>query len=204
MVDWTARKPDRTLTLGAAASACRGAPARRLAEIYAGWMAASADGGIPDKATMDVVALAPVMSHLMLFAVSGVERCLCRLAGETVKRDVATPVVGRNYYEFVPEERLKHARHAMRMVIDLPSGYRSEIAQRLSDDRDRTLESLALPLRSSEPGVDGFILITVAPITEDEDRWIGDAQPIGVSITRRDLIDLGFGVDETFVDYVPG
>jgi hypothetical protein len=91
----------------------------------------------------------------------------------------------------------------MHMVVDRPSGYRAEVVQRLSNDYERTLESLALPLRSTEPGVDGFILITVAPIGESDASLPDAVKPVGVSITRRDLIDLGFGVEEDFVDYMP-
>jgi hypothetical protein len=203
MVEWRSKKPERTLHPADLAAACRTAPARRFATIYADWMAASPDGRIPEKATMDLVRLAPVMTDLMLFAVSKPDRCLCRLAGEAVKREVAAGIVGRNYYEIVPEERRAHARSAMHMVVDRPSGYRAEVVQRLSNDYERTLESLALPLRSTEPGVDGFILITVAPIGESDASLPDAVKPVGVSITRRDLIDLGFGVEEDFVDYMP-
>ena len=203
MVEWTARKPNRTLTLDEVTAACRTAPAKRLAEIYQGWMAAAPDGLVPNKSAMDIVSLAPVMTDLMLFAITGDDRCLCRLAGESVQRQVASRLVGRNYYDVVPRERLDSVRRAMRMVIERPCGYRSEIAQRLLDDRDRILESLALPLASSEPGVDGFMLITVAPIVDEGLAWNGDVVHGGVNIALRDLIDLGFGVDETFVDYFP-
>ena len=200
--NWTPRRPDRTLPLREAASACVSKPARQLVEVYEGWMS-GADGRIPTKSTIDLVSLAPVMSDLLLYALSGDEKCICRLAGEAVKQAVATEIVGRNYFELVPDERRDHARHAMRMVIDQPSGFRCEIAQRLTNDLDRTLESLALPLASTEEGVDGFVLVTVTSISKDDDLLNGATQHGGINVTRRDLIDLGFGVDETFVDFLP-
>jgi hypothetical protein len=177
-------------------------PASRiLADGYRQLMAEHPDQGIPTKNRLDLGPLRAAMPHLVLTAVTRPDRCIYRLAGEEMKARIGMNPIGRNYYDLVPEQRRAHAARAMHMVIDQPCGFRAEIEQSYSDGRTRTVECLGLPLASEEPGVDGFILFADCQIGAGDSRF----EPtliLGANVVRRDLIDLGFGVDECFEDIV--
>ncbi|MEQ9641587.1 MAG: hypothetical protein RIM84_16300 [Alphaproteobacteria bacterium] len=201
---WTARKPDIVTDLADAARHCRSAVGGRLVSSYVAFMA-EAGGAVPAKNGLDLSRLAKALPDLMLAAVTKPDRWICRLAGERVRQRLGRSPVGGNYYDIVPPERRANAMHAMNMVIDVPCGFRAEIEQMHRDGVIRLSEAVALPLSSEEPGVDGFILFADSHI---EDVGSADPDPggrfiTGANVTRRDLIDLGFGVDETFEDLVP-
>lgn len=200
MGDWVRMKPAAVYPLEEAEPRCRSEASRRLARAYLAWREAAV-GSVPRKNGLDLSRLGPVMEHMVLSAVTKPDKCVYRLAGEEMKARIGMNPVGRNYYDFVPPERLEQARRAMHMVIETPCGFRAEIDQRYSDGRSRRIECLGLPLVSDEAGVDGFILFS--------DCEIGRATPglkqgmlLGAQVVRRELIDIGFGVDETFEDVV--
>jgi len=200
MGDWIRVKPAAVYPLEEAESYCRGEASRRLVRAYLTWRAA-AKGAVPRKNGLDLSRLGPVMEHMVLTAVSKPDKCVYRLAGEEMKARIGVNPVGRNYYDFVPPERLEYARRAMHMAIDTPCGFRAELDQRYSDGRSRRIECVGLPLVSDEAAVDGFILFS--------DCEIGRAQPLrgegmllGAQLARRELIDIGFGVDKRFEDVI--
>jgi hypothetical protein len=179
------------------------APAsRQVAEAYAALLAAEG-GRLPPKSRLDVTRLARAIPHLVLCAVTRPDRCLYRLAGEEVKRRFGSNPVGLNYYDFVPPERRAHAARAMNMAIEVPCAFRAEIEQTYSNDVVRPVEAVAFPLKSERPDVDGFILFAESSIDPDQRPAGHGARLVGTNVIRRDLIDIGFGVDETFEDLVP-
>jgi hypothetical protein len=195
-------KPAVVTDLAGVTARCRTEPCRRLAAGFADLLAP--DGSIPSKNGFDLPRFASIIANLELGAVTKPDRCIWRIAGENVKQRIGINPVGRNYYDFVPEERRQHAMHAMNMVIDVPCGFRAEVEQTYSNGLVRLVEGLALPLASSEPGVDGFIVFADCHV-EELDRFVRDRPALqGGIVVCRDLIDLGHGVDETFADLVPG
>jgi hypothetical protein len=185
----------------------RTAPARDWASAYMDMLAAHG-GAIPPKSSLDVTAMRSVVPHLVLCAVTLPDKCIYRVVGEEVKLRVGRSMVGLNYYDLVPAERRASAMHTMRMVIEAPCGFRVEMEQSYGNGLSRLVEGAAFPLASAEPGADGFVLIADCEIAQGGGKALhASIQPgttlLGTHIRRRDLIDIGFGVDETFVDMVP-
>lgn len=201
-VSWRAQKPQAVVDLADAARNCRTAVGARLVEVYAEFMAET-DCAIPAKNGLDLSRLAKSLPDLMLAAVSKPDKWICRLAGERIRQRLGRSPVGGNYYDIVPAERRANAMHAMNMVIDVPSGFRAEIEQTHRDGLVRLSEAVALPLASDEAGVDGFILFADSHIEDYSRADVEGPYITGANVVRRDLIDLGFGVDETFEDLVP-
>lgn len=177
-------------------------PCRDLAAAY---LELLAEGGglVPAKGELDVTRLPRAVPHLVLAAITKPDKCIYRVVGEAVKSRMGVNPVGLNYYDFVPPERLAHARRAMHMVIDTPCGFRVELEQIYGNGLSRQVEGLALPLRSAQPGIDGFIVFGDCQIGPSERIAEPGVVLFGASVVRRDLIDIGFGVDETFEDLVP-
>lgn len=176
-------------------------PCRVLAEGYLAMLEA-AGGGLPAKNGLDISRFQKAIPYMVLCAVTLPDRCIYRLAGEATKQRIGLNPVGRNYYDFVPQERRAYAQRAMNMVVEGPSAFRAEIEQSYSAGLRRRVEAVALPLLSEEPGIDGFILFGDCQIGTDADDRLVQATLLDANVTCRDLIDLGWGVDENFVDIV--
>lgn len=200
-VTWRALKPAVVTDLAGVIARCRTEPCRALAAGFGDML--GPDGAIPSKNGFDVRRFAGIVANFELGAITKPDRCIWRIAGENVKQRIGINPVGRNYYEFVPPERRQHAMHAMNMVIDVPCGFRAEVAQTYSDGRVHLVEGVALPLASDEPDVDGFILFADCHVETREQFKRGGPSLQGAIVVRRDLIDLGHGVDETFEDWIP-
>lgn len=201
-VIWKPRKPFKCGPLDKALDDFKTATCRRVAQAYLKLLN-EAKGTIPAKNGVDLTGFATAMADMALTAVSKPDRCIYRLAGERLQRRIGLSLIGRNYYDFVPEVRREQAIRAMNMVVDVPCGFRAEIRQDYSDGSVRMVEAVGFPLTSDEPGIDGFILFGDRQIEFDATGGAGDSSWLGANVIRRDLLDLGFGVDEQFEDLVP-
>lgn len=197
---WTERPPDRVLRLDEAADACATPAARALAAGYAALM--RREGRIPSKRGLEPSPFAAALAHAALCAVRLGRGCVWRIAGEALKERIGFDPTGRDYYDFVPPERRLHAMRAMDMVVAVPCGFRAEIVQSYSTGRVIAVEAVGLPLLSSEPGVDGFILFADQAMPAPEAAAAEARRLLGANVLRRDLIDIGFGVDPEFRDLV--
>nr|WP_298684678.1 hypothetical protein [uncultured Dongia sp.] len=198
---WTTLKPRCVGGLDEALSHYRTPGCRTLAEGYGAMLAASG-GAVPTKHQLDLGVFVRAMPHLALVAVTKPDKCIYRIAGERLKERVGFNMAGRNYYDFVPPERRAFAARAMHMVIETPCAFRAEIQQSYSGDIALMIEATGFPLRSEESGIDGFILFADQSIERDADYLDSGLQLQGANVMRRDLIDIGFGVDETFEDMI--
>jgi hypothetical protein len=201
MMPWVTRRPHTIVALADSLPLFHTAPCRDLAAAYLALQAAE-DGRLPAKSRLDVTALARAVPHLLLCAITRPDRCIYRVIGEDVKARIGNRA-GRNFYDLVPAERRANAMHVMNMLIDVPCAWRIEIEQSFSRGIRRPVEALALPLASTQAGVDGFAVLANCEIGHGERASLFGVTLLGTNVLRRDLIDLGFGVDETFEDLVP-
>jgi hypothetical protein len=198
---WTTLKPNYAGALKGALDLYRTPACRMLATGFLA-MLEDADGVIPHKKDLELRNFVAVMPHLALVAVTKPDKCIYRIAGESLKERVGLNLAGRNYYDFVPPERREFAARAMHMVIDTPCAVRAEIQQSYSGGVGLMIEAAGFPLKSSEAGTDGFILFADQAIERDDSYHEVHPHLRGANVVRRDLIDLGFGIDETFEDMV--
>ncbi|TDQ83025.1 PAS domain-containing protein [Dongia mobilis] len=198
---WRPKTPTHAGALSGALSRFRTPACRRLAEGY-GELLAAKNGAIPGKSDLDLAGFVTAIPHLALCAITRPDRCVYRLAGEKLKQRMGFNPKGRNYYDFVPDERRKFAAEAMHMVIETPCAFRAEIRQTYSTGLFVLVEATGFPLLSAEPGVDGFIIFADQAIGSTEDLDMSVHELRGANVVLRDLIDLGAGVKEDFVDMV--
>jgi len=203
---WTPLAPASVAALADADRLLRTEAARALARGYLEMLRLA--GGVPAKRGFDPTLAAAALPYVSLLALSADGRCLHRLAGEEVKRRLGFDPTGGDYYETLPPARRATAARAMRRAVEVPCGYRVDEEQRFADGSYRMVEALVLPLRSEEAGVDGFV-VAASHVTEAHRRIdaLGDAgrpaEMVGSIVVRRDLLDLGHGVDDGLFDLVP-
>lgn len=199
---WIKQGPRSTVLIGDADALFETDAARSLSQEYQTLILASEER-IPLKKDFDPIRLGVATNHLFIFAVTKPDICIVRLAAEGARNHTGPYVKGNNYYDNVPEDRRKIAIKAMHMAIDTPCAFRVEAKHRYDDGRTRIFESLLVPLASEESGVDGFLIGSSQPIGEDSEKILPTGKSSGNVILCRDLIDIGFGVDDSFYDLVP-
>ena len=172
-----------------------------MAGAYADMLALSRTR-IPPKNGLDPHGFSSALSNVALTAIVIGESCTYRIAGEELRERYAQKLVGKNYYDIVPPERREHAMRGMELVIQTPCGFRAELVQEFADGQRSLAEVCAFPLGSDEPGVDGFVLFANQDIKAPP-RSAHRTEMVRSVLIKRDLIDLGFGIDEGFVDLVP-
>jgi len=200
-MSWTEKPPAAIVAFADMRDLLRTQAAKALWEGYGRWRHA-AGTGVPAKAALDLAPVAAMLGDAALVAIGPRERCVYRVVGENLKDRIGFDPTGKNYYDFVPEIRRAYARRAMNMVVDRPMGFRADIEQVYSSGEALTIESFGLPLAADEPGIDGFILFSDAAQTRWQRREEPGRRLLGANVVRRDLIDLGFGVDRDFRDLV--
>ncbi len=201
MSEWVERAPEHVDSLDSALPHFLTSQCRLLAEHYRDVLASNG-GQVPDKDALDLPRLAKVLPDLALTAISKPDRCIYRIAGERLKQRIGLNPTGRNYYDFVPEERRAIAARIMHLVIDQPLSFRVEMEQLFDTGMVQIIEAIAVPLTTKEPGVDGFILFVDRQVANVDVLSPGQGTILGNNIRRRELIDLGFGIDREFVDWV--
>lgn len=203
---WTPLPPASAQPLAEAAALFRTDPARALARGYLEMVALA--GGVPPKRGFDPTLAAPALPYLSLMALGADGGCRYRLAGEEVKTRLGFDPTGTDYYATLPSARRATAEHAMRRAVAVPCGYRVDEEQRFADGSFRMVEALVLPLLSQEPGVEGFVVVSSHTTEARRRDGVGDepgrrAEMVGSIVVRRDLLDLGHGVDGALFDLVP-
>lgn len=198
---WREQKPASVGPLDAILPRLRTPATRTYREGYLA-LRAKAGGALPSRSGFDLAPFVAAVPHFALLAVTLSGACVYRLAGETLQQRLGFDPKGHDYYDFVPEPRQDYARRAIEMVIRRPCGFFALIEQTYEDGATRTIETLGLPLADKEPGVDGFILFADCALPEPATYHAPGNRWLGANVVRRDLLDLGFGVDPDFVDLV--
>ncbi|WP_374382701.1 PAS domain-containing protein [Dongia sp.] len=199
-MNWISKKPLQAGLLADALTSFRTPSCRSLAEGYLTLLERSGRA-IPQKNDLDLANFVTAMPHLALVAITKPDKCIYRIIGQRLRERLGVPK-GSNYYDFVPMERRQHAARAMHMVIEQPCAFRAEIRQVYQGGKHIWIEATGFPLRSEEPGVDGFILFADQQIERQTDCHHDGSSLETADLVHRELIDLGFGVDHSFEDMV--
>lgn len=202
MTRWTTRKPHYFQDLDTAIPRFSTRCGKLVATQYADLVKRN-DGRIPSKNGLDLQGLAPAMSNIALAAVSVGKACSFRIVGEALQNRFARKLVGANYYDLIEPAQKDHAIQSVDMVVSVPCAFRACFLQRYDNGIERRAEAGGFPLLSDEPDIDGFVLF-VDEETEPARRLTKNLpKMLDAIVLHRDIIDLGFGVDETFQDLVP-
>lgn len=204
MPRWISRKPGHHADITVALPSFMTRSCRLLATGYAALIQNSENGHtIPSKNGLDISSFAPIMADIALAAITINSACIFRIAGEGIRQRFAHKLVGTDYYDLVAPARRSSAIEAMEMVVSTPCAFRVELLQHYDNGEERRAEACVFPLLSDEPDIDGFALFANSEI--DRPRSPAAARPIlsGFQVVRRDLIDIGFGLDQNFKDMVP-
>jgi hypothetical protein len=201
-VVWRPQRPEAVTDLGGASAYCHTDVCRATLAGY-GTLLAANRGAIPRKSALDLRLFRGAIANMSLLAISRPDRCIYRVAGEHVQQRFGTNPVGRNFYDLLPEGRRESAIRGFNAVIDKPYGYWAMFQETYDSGLIGQVEGVGVPFLSDEPGVDCFALIVSQEVGHEARLAPERRLRIGSDVRRRVLIDLGYGVDEQYVDMVP-
>ncbi len=199
---WKPLPPRGSVDIAAIEAICASEAARVLAREYKSMLKENA-GRPPSKTGLDISRFGKAVNQLFLMAVTKPDTCTVRLAAVGARHHSGNPSKDGDYYANVPKGRQAAAQRSMAMAVDTPCGFRVDLVHYYDFGRTRRFESLVLPLSSAEPGVDGFLIGSSQPVGEEARIVLPGQRSYGSLVTVRDLVDIGFGVDEGFRDLVP-
>lgn len=156
----------------------------------------------PAYREIDLRDITSAIPFIALISVKPGVHCTIRFFGEELRRRVALNPSGRNLLEFIHPERSDSVRRMMEMIVRQPCGYLAHVKQEFLNGRNIVVETIAFPLRASRADEDGQVLLTDTPIKDEGISFDREKVLLSADVLRRDLIDLGFGVDEDFYDLV--
>ncbi|WP_425404974.1 hypothetical protein [Hwanghaeella sp.] len=200
-MEWVRQKPRSIVSIAEAPALFTTMAPRIVASAYAD-MIEEAGGRIPAKSGLDISKFAKALPNVALFAVTLPDKWIYRIVGEAWKQRIGMNPTGRNYIDFVAGPRRGNAIASLQDVIAIPTAFRAIIEQTYSEGKKAQLEVLVIPLKSTEAGVDAFALFAAQLIAPVKFGPGDDPVVLGANIIERDMIDLGFGVNEDFTDLV--
>lgn len=198
---WREKKPGYIASIEEAESLCATESAKKMAAVYARLFRGSGNR-VPAFRDLELRDVARAAPHMALCSVGFGTHCTIRFFGEELKRRVGINPVGRNFFDFVHPDRADSIRQVMEMLVRYPCGYLANVRQEYMSGRIIIVETLALPLLRSRGPDDGQVVLCDTPIGTAGATLERDRVLLSADVVNRDLIDLGFGVDEDFRDLV--
>lgn len=198
---WVSRKPEFVGDLDQVHGRCTNHSARRLIAGYTKHF--QANGGRPPKFTdLDIADFALSTPHMALCSVIKGDRCEFRIIGEELRERMGRPAAFVNYYDYVPANRVASVRRVMEMVVETPCGFRADLEQVYTSGQSTKAEAVGLPLAPARADEAGQILFS-DQMTDDLGFNPGEERTLlGANLLKRDMIDIGFGIDPSYEDLV--
>lgn len=159
-------------------------------------------GVLPAFRDLDLADVRHAAPYIALCSVGFGKHCTIRFFGDGLRQRIGVNPVGRNFFDFVHPERAENIRQVMEMLVRYPCAYLARVRQEFTSGRTIIVETVAFPLASSRPEDDGQVILTDTPIGDAESALDRNRALLSADVVQRDLIDLGFGVDEDFEDLV--
>lgn len=147
---------------------------------------------VPKKSDFNPAAVKTILSHILIHDLSTQGQSLLRLVGTGIVDRIGFDPTGRNYVEFVSEERRDDAYNELFKVASFPCGMRVILEGRYESGLAHVSETVGYPLASDNG--DYHYLVFVDDVLENiEWHQNSDKQLNYHKVNQRDYIDIGFG-----------
>lgn len=151
---------------------------------------------------VDIGEIKQAVPYVALCSVKVGAQSTVRFFGEDLRRRVDSSPVGRNLRDFIHPDRADSVQKMMEMIVRYPCGYLANVKQEFMNGQTIIVETIAFPLKATREDEDGQVIMTDTPIRREGVTYDREKVLLSADVLRRDLIDLGYGVDEDFVDLV--
>ena len=150
---------------------------------------------IPPRGTFRPEEVPRLLPNIVIHELVSPEMVKLRLVGSAVIDDYGQDITGRNYLDFVEEERRPTASRSLFLTCEHPAGMLALLRSVSRAGRVMTRESIALPFRRD----DGVANLTYAYSSTARERDYASVELDELqimSVARRDYIDIGAGVPD--------
>ncbi|WP_419903105.1 PAS domain-containing protein [Kiloniella sp.] len=153
----------------------------------------SSDQTVPKRSDFDPAAVKDILPHILMHDLGTPGRSILRLVGTGVVDRLGFDPTGRDYVEFVSEDRKEEAYNELFKTASFPCGMRVVVEGRYQSGQTHISEALGYPLSANR---DGHPLIIFVDDLIEKIEWHQkyDKQLEYYKIKQRDYIDIGFGV----------
>lgn len=198
---WTRKKPGYIGALEDAEERCETTSGKDMVRAYAALLKAKGNRP-PHFKDFEIGEIKQAVPYIALCSIKIGVHCTIRFFGEELRRRADTNPIGRNLLDFIHPDRADSVQRMMEMIVRQPCGYLANVKQQFLNGTTIVVETVAFPLSPSRIDEDGQVIMTDTPIKFDGIAYDREKVLLSADVVRRDLIDLGYGVDETFYDLV--
>ena len=121
------------------------------------WMCLPKRDFLPDRDQIDLAQLKEILPSFVILQYESPSMIRFRLAGTDEVKRYGFEVTGRNYLDFVPDERKAEALQTFETMLRHPCGSRNLIETVTSSGRNVINEAIGYPMRGSDGRADQLI-----------------------------------------------
>jgi hypothetical protein len=175
-------------------AAVREATNRRFIEAWFGWRGAGRL--LPDRASMTIADIAPLLDTVMIFAVTAPNQINVKVAGARL-RDIADfEATGRSLSELTPPALWPIRRYRMMHMATSPCAGAMTTFDRHTIASGVTFETVTLPVASDGPGQPSLLISNIAAIGGAFEAPAPDRPRLVPMADRFEFVDIGAGTPE--------
>lgn len=150
---------------------------------------------VPSRSAFKPEENTAILANIVIHELISPEHIRLRLVGSAVIEEYGREITGRNYLDFVDEERRPKASRAIFLVCEQPCGMYVLLRSQGRSGRVMTRESIAFPMRDDE-GVARLVYFCSSPARERTDVFEDPDELRIMNVLRRTFIDIGAGIPD--------
>lgn len=159
------------------------------------WLLLDAVDLIPNRAHFIPESIPGLLAHLGIHELISPEFIRLRLVGTAVVDDYGQEITGRNYLDFVDQERRSKASRALHLVCEQPCAMFAHLRSTTVSGGSLTRESIAFPMRN-EAGIANLVYFCSTPAQERETYFDERDELKVANVLDRRFIDIGAGIPD--------
>lgn len=158
------------------------------------WMSLPKRDFLPDRDQIDLLQLKEILPSFVILQYESPAMVRFRLAGTDEVRRYGFEITGRNYLDFVPEERRAQAVQTFQTMLNHPCGTRNLIETVTSSGRIVVNEAIGYPVRGSDGRADQLIFQSNDIEGKLQPHQRNDVVVEHRRLRERHFIDIGAGL----------
>ncbi len=157
------------------------------------WLSLPKDGLVPRRRDFDPAAIPKLLPRIILHEIIDRERLHLRLVGTMLVERYGMDITGKNYLDYVPEERREPALRAMNLAVEYPAAMAVRMNIKSAAGRICQAESVGLPMTQ---GPDKNPLIIFHSVEVENFGHLGNSEGVlkHFGVSGRTYLDIGAGV----------
>lgn len=171
---------------------------QRFLDVYAD-LVVTRPPRLPLRSEMAPEHLVQCLPYMAIMDCGNLQAPFYRLAGTIYAQYFGTDPTGKNYLNYVPEHRHGAVKESFGTCLHQPCGMLMKIRGASAEGRERTTETLGLPVADDATGFARFIYLTTVAL--EDVGWTDDATLFTkrIDVLERKFLNIGFSTPATYL-----